>query len=122
MACLFWNHSVAFLECGIGNEVVTVLTQFVGGSSQEIKVTSLCKTFQVISTVEMLRCIHSNDMHERCTMLMESDQQMEIRKKTLKEEISRDNVYLDQSLSTALDSFDNLFCHRCLVSGLALCI
>ncbi|XP_042031814.1 histone-lysine N-methyltransferase EZ3-like isoform X2 [Salvia splendens] len=48
-------------------------------------------------------------------MLMETDQQMEIRKKTLKEEISGDNVYLDQSLSTALDSFDNLFCRCCLV-------
>ncbi|KAG6390707.1 hypothetical protein SASPL_148448 [Salvia splendens] len=70
---------VAFLECGIGNEVVDELTQF-----------------------------------ERCTMLMETDQQMEIRKKTLKEEISGDNVYLDQSLSTALDSFDNLFCRCCL--------
>ncbi|KAG6417779.1 hypothetical protein SASPL_119972 [Salvia splendens] len=80
---------VAFLEYGIGNEVVDVLTQFVGGSSQEIQ--------------------------ERCTMLMETDQEMEKRKKPLKEEISRDNVYLDQSLSAALDSFDNLFCRRCLV-------
>ncbi|KAL1558350.1 [histone H3]-lysine(4) N-trimethyltransferase [Salvia divinorum] len=80
---------VAFLGCGIGNEVLDVLTQFVGGSSQEIQ--------------------------ERCTMLMETDQQMEIRKKHLKKEISGDNVYLDQSLSAALDSFDNLFCRRCLV-------
>ncbi|XP_047965913.1 histone-lysine N-methyltransferase EZ3-like [Salvia hispanica] len=80
---------MAFSECGIGNGVVDVLTQFVGGSSQEIQ--------------------------ERCTVLMETDQQMEIQKKPLKEKISGDNMYLGQSLSTALDSFDNLFCRRCLV-------
>ena len=55
-------------------------------------------------------------------MLMETDQQMEIQKKPLKEKISGDNMYLGQSLSTALDSFDNLFCRRCLVCGLALCV
>ncbi|XP_057782219.1 LOW QUALITY PROTEIN: histone-lysine N-methyltransferase EZA1 [Salvia miltiorrhiza] len=80
---------VAFLECGIGNEVLDVLTQFVEGSSQEIQ--------------------------ERCTMLMETDQQMEIQKKPLKDERSEDYISLDQSLSAALDSFDNLFCRRCLV-------
>ena len=44
---------MAFSECGIGNGVVDVLTQFVGGSSQEIQVISLCKTFHVISIVVM---------------------------------------------------------------------
>ncbi|KAL1543964.1 [histone H3]-lysine(4) N-trimethyltransferase [Salvia divinorum] len=80
---------MAFLECGMENEVLDLLTQFVGGTSQEIQ--------------------------ERCTMLMETDQKMEIQKKPLKEEKSGDDVYLDQSLSAALDSFDNLFCRRCLV-------
>ncbi|XP_041989429.1 histone-lysine N-methyltransferase EZA1-like isoform X2 [Salvia splendens] len=80
---------VAFLECGIGNEVLDLLSQFVGGTSQEIQ--------------------------ERCTVLMETDQKMKIQKKPLKEERSGVNIYLDQSLSAALDSFDNLFCRRCLV-------
>ncbi|KAG6432706.1 hypothetical protein SASPL_104291 [Salvia splendens] len=80
---------VAFLECGMGNEVLDLLTQFVGGTSQEIQ--------------------------ERCTVLMETDQKMEIQKKPLKEERSGVDIYLDQSLSAALDSFDNLFCRRCLV-------
>ena len=34
---------MAFLECGMGNEVLDLLTQFVGGTSQEIQVISLCK-------------------------------------------------------------------------------
>ncbi|KAH6766456.1 SET domain-containing protein [Perilla frutescens var. hirtella] len=80
---------VAFLENGIGNEVLDLLTQFVGGSSLEIQ--------------------------ERCTVLMETDHQMETQKKPKKEEGSEDNISLDQSLSAALDSFDNLFCRRCLV-------
>ncbi|XP_047981188.1 histone-lysine N-methyltransferase EZA1-like isoform X2 [Salvia hispanica] len=80
---------VAFLECGMGNEVLDLLTQFVGGTSQEIQ--------------------------ERCTVLMETDQKMDIQKKPLKEERSGVDIYLDQSLSAALDSFDNLFCRRCLV-------
>ena len=48
-------------------------------------------------------------------MLMETDQKMDIQKKPLKEERSGVDIYLDQSLSAALDSFDNLFCRRCLV-------
>ncbi|KAI3449392.1 hypothetical protein Pfo_006057 [Paulownia fortunei] len=81
---------VAFQECGVGNEVFNMLTQFVGGTSLEIQ--------------------------ERCNMLMEKDQPIE--KQNLKsstEEGSEDNIFLDKSLSAALDSFDNLFCRRCLV-------
>lgn len=53
-------------------------------------------------------------------MLIETDQQMDTEKKSSKEDRSEDNIYLDHSLSAALDSFDNLFCRRCLVCGLDL--
>ncbi|KAL8527215.1 hypothetical protein ACS0TY_005189 [Phlomoides rotata] len=80
---------VAYQEYGIGNEVLDLLTQFVAGSSQEIQ--------------------------ERCNMLMEKDEQIEKQKKHPEEEESEDDMFFDQSLSAALDSFDNLFCRRCLV-------
>ncbi|KAG8370604.1 hypothetical protein BUALT_Bualt13G0000700 [Buddleja alternifolia] len=81
---------VAFQECGIGDEVLNSLTQFVRGTSSEIQ--------------------------ERCDMLREKDQTID--KQNLKssgEAGSEDNVILNKSLSAALDSFDNLFCRRCLV-------
>lgn len=57
MVCLFWDRSVAFLECGIGNEVLDVLTQFVGGSSQEIQVISLCKPFKKLEEKIIVGCL-----------------------------------------------------------------
>ncbi|GFQ01559.1 histone-lysine n-methyltransferase eza1 [Phtheirospermum japonicum] len=81
---------VAVQECGVANEVVDMLTQFVGGTSQEIQ--------------------------ERCNMLMEKDQPIEKKSiKSSKEERYVDNVFLEKGLAAALDSFDNLFCRRCLV-------
>ncbi|PIN08395.1 Transcriptional repressor EZH1 [Handroanthus impetiginosus] len=78
----------ALQECELGNEVLNMLTQFVGGTPLEIQ--------------------------ERCSLLMEKDEPVE--NQTLKrEEGSEDNIFLDKSLSAALDSFDNLFCRRCLV-------
>lgn len=32
------------------------------------------------------------------------------------------SIFLNKSLSAALDSFDNLFCRRCLVCIIALCV
>lgn len=48
-------------------------------------------------------------------MLMEKDQPIENQKKHSREKETEDIIFLDQSLSAALDSFDNLFCRRCLV-------
>ncbi|XP_011082416.1 histone-lysine N-methyltransferase EZA1 isoform X1 [Sesamum indicum] len=77
-------------EFGVGDEVLNALTQFVGGTSREIQ--------------------------ERCNMFMEKDRIMGKHKlQSSGEEGSEDNVFLDKSLSAALDSFDNLFCRRCLV-------
>ncbi|XP_051141801.1 histone-lysine N-methyltransferase EZA1 isoform X2 [Andrographis paniculata] len=81
---------LAFQEYGLGNEVLSALTQFVGGTTLEIQ--------------------------DRCNLLTARDQQME--KQHLKnsgEERNGNNVILDKSLSAALDSFDNLFCRRCLI-------
>ncbi|KAL0457574.1 UNVERIFIED_CONTAM: Histone-lysine N-methyltransferase EZA1 [Sesamum latifolium] len=81
---------VALEEFGVGDEVLNTLTQFVGGTSLEIQ--------------------------ERCNMFMEKDRIMGKHKlQGSVEEGSEDNVFLDKSLSAALDSFDNLFCRRCLV-------
>lgn len=83
---------------------------------------SLIKKYDICKLLSfpLFRCKYSRVMQERCTVLMETDQKMEIQKKPLKEERSGVDIYLDQSLSAALDSFDNLFCRRCLVRGLGL--
>ncbi|KAL0311463.1 UNVERIFIED_CONTAM: Histone-lysine N-methyltransferase EZA1 [Sesamum angustifolium] len=81
---------VALEEFGVGDEVFNTLTQFVGGTFLEIQ--------------------------ERCNMFMEKDRIMGKHKlQSSGEEGSEDNVFLDKSLSAALDSFDNLFCRRCMV-------
>ncbi|KAL7151076.1 hypothetical protein ABFS83_04G006900 [Erythranthe nasuta] len=81
---------VAFQEFVFGNDVLDMLTQFVGGTSLEIQ--------------------------ERCNMLMEKDQLIEKQNsKSSKEEGSEDSVFAYKRLAAALDSFDNLFCRRCLV-------
>lgn len=69
----------------------------------------------------VFRCTHSRDMQERGNMLMEKDQLIEKQNlKSSREEGSKDNVSVYKSLSAALDSFDNLFCRRCLVCGFCL--
>ncbi|KAL0437755.1 UNVERIFIED_CONTAM: Histone-lysine N-methyltransferase EZA1, partial [Sesamum radiatum] len=89
---------VALEEFGVGDEVLNTLTQFVE------------------EPLSRSRCIHSHDMQERCNMFMEKDRIMGKHKlQSSGEEGSEDNVFLDKSLSAALDSFDNLFCRRCLV-------
>ncbi|KAL0418913.1 UNVERIFIED_CONTAM: Histone-lysine N-methyltransferase EZA1 [Sesamum radiatum] len=81
---------VALEEFGVGDEVLNTLTQFVGGTFLEIQ--------------------------ERCNMFMEKERIMGKHKlQSSGEEGSEDNVFLDKSLSAALDSFDNLFCRRCMV-------
>lgn len=77
-------------------------------------------SFALVLSFLLWGSIHSPDVQERCTMLIETDQQMDKEKKPSKEDRSEDNISLDQSLSAALDSFDNLFCRRCLVCGLDL--
>ncbi|KAL3652924.1 hypothetical protein CASFOL_002605 [Castilleja foliolosa] len=81
---------VAVQEYGVANEVIDKLTQFVGGTSQEIQ--------------------------ERCNILMENDQPIEKNNiRSSREERYVDNVFLEKGVAAALDSFDNLFCRRCLV-------
>ncbi|KAL6505078.1 hypothetical protein OROGR_024895 [Orobanche gracilis] len=80
----------AVQEFGVATEVFDMLTHFVGGTSQEIQ--------------------------ERSSMLMENDQPLGKNNfKSSREEGYLDKLLLEQSLAAALDSFDNLFCRRCLV-------
>ncbi|GER44359.1 ATP-dependent Clp protease proteolytic subunit [Striga asiatica] len=81
---------VAVQECGVANEVFDMLTQFVGGTSQEIK--------------------------DHCNMLMENDPPIEkMTSESSRETGFVDSLLLEKSLAAALDSFDNIFCRRCLV-------
>ncbi|KAK9281807.1 hypothetical protein L1049_004713 [Liquidambar formosana] len=75
---------MAFQEHGISEEVVNIVSQFIGGTTSEIQ--------------------------ERYEMLKEKHEQ-----KGSGEIGSEKSILLDKSLSAALDSFDNLFCRRCLV-------
>ncbi|XP_073022642.1 histone-lysine N-methyltransferase EZA1 isoform X1 [Primulina eburnea] len=81
---------MAFQEYGVSADILNVLTQFVGGTAVEIE--------------------------ERCGMLMEKDQVTEEHNlKTIGEVKSENDAFLVKSLTAALDSFDNLFCRRCLI-------
>ncbi|XP_006349182.1 histone-lysine N-methyltransferase EZA1 isoform X1 [Solanum tuberosum] len=81
---------MASQEFGLNEEVLDILTQYVGGTTSEIL--------------------------EHCNVLEEKHQDTD--GKSLKD--SRESgfggsMFLDKSLTAALDSFDNLFCRRCLV-------
>ncbi|KAK2968344.1 hypothetical protein RJ640_021733, partial [Escallonia rubra] len=70
-------------EHGLGEEVLDILTQFIGGTTSEIQ--------------------------ERYDMLKEEDMG------NYGGIWPDESIFLDKGLSAALDSFDNLFCRRCLV-------
>nr|BAC84952.1 PHCLF3 [Petunia x hybrida] len=81
---------MASQEFGLSEEVLDILAHYVGGTTSEIL--------------------------ERCNVLSEKHQDTD--GKSLKdsgESGSRGTIFLDKSLSAASDSFDNLFCRRCLV-------
>ncbi|KAK3034621.1 hypothetical protein RJ639_033576, partial [Escallonia herrerae] len=105
-------------EHGLGEEVLDILTQFIGGTTSEIQMSR--GGFLMI--VGDLRWAQSHvlqpsySFHMFLLYIQERDNM-------LKEEdmgncggIGPDeSIFLDKGLSAALDSFDNLFCRRCLV-------
>ncbi|CAM8933240.1 unnamed protein product [Rhodiola kirilowii] len=76
---------MAFEEHGVTHEVVNIVSQFIKGTAAEIQ--------------------------ERYNILKEKQK----KKQDSEERASEKSICLDKSLSVALDSFDNLFCRRCLV-------
>ncbi|KAF8401328.1 hypothetical protein HHK36_012262 [Tetracentron sinense] len=81
---------MAFQEHGLNQEVLNILGQFIGGTASEIQ--------------------------ERYNMLKEKYREKHAKLFEGSGEIgSKRSIFLDKSLSAALDSFDNLFCRRCLV-------
>ncbi|RVW41531.1 Histone-lysine N-methyltransferase EZA1 [Vitis vinifera] len=83
-------RQMAFKEHGLSEEVLDLVSQYIGGSNSEIQ--------------------------DRCNILREKYQDKH--DKSLKgsgESWSERSILLDKSLGAALDSFDNLFCRRCLV-------
>ncbi|XP_028117807.1 histone-lysine N-methyltransferase EZA1 isoform X1 [Camellia sinensis] len=81
---------MAFEEHGLNEEVLNIVSQHIGGTTSEIQ--------------------------ERCNMLKEKNQvKHEQNFRGCKATGSEKNNLLEKSLSAALDSFDNLFCRRCLV-------
>ncbi|KAL6968632.1 hypothetical protein U1Q18_034430 [Sarracenia purpurea var. burkii] len=81
---------MAFQEHGLCEEVLNIVSQYIGGTTSEIQ--------------------------ERCSMLKEKNCEKHDQNFKGSEEKGSGNSYcLEKSLSAALDSFDNLFCRRCLV-------
>ncbi|CAK7348431.1 unnamed protein product [Dovyalis caffra] len=79
---------MVFQEHGLAEEVLNLVSQFIGVSTSEIQ--------------------------ERCRTLVEKygdDQNV----KDSSDSVSERGISLQKSLSAALDSFDNLFCRRCLL-------
>ncbi|KAJ6955870.1 histone-lysine N-methyltransferase EZA1 isoform X3 [Populus alba x Populus x berolinensis] len=79
---------MASQEHGLAEEVLNVVSQFIGVGTTEIQ--------------------------ERCRMLEEKysgDQSI----KDTSDSVTGRGISMEKSLSTALDSFDNLFCRRCLL-------
>ncbi|GMH02304.1 hypothetical protein Nepgr_004143 [Nepenthes gracilis] len=74
---------MAFQEHGLNEEVVNIVSQFIGGTTTEIQ--------------------------ERYSELKEKFQEKQ------GENAFENSIFLEKSLSCALDSLDNLFCRRCLV-------
>uniref|UniRef100_A0A2C9WQP7 CXC domain-containing protein n=1 Tax=Manihot esculenta TaxID=3983 RepID=A0A2C9WQP7_MANES len=79
---------MVFQEHGLDEEVLNIVSQFIGVSTSEIQ--------------------------ERCSMLKEKFDEEQIDKDS-GDSASVRGISLEKSLSAALDSFDNLFCRRCLL-------
>ncbi|KAL1339485.1 hypothetical protein AAHE18_U040700 [Arachis hypogaea] len=84
---LLW---MAFEEHGINEDVLAIVSQFVGGTSLEIQ-----ERYKIMKEDNLRNVVqHSEDTGE-----LESSV----------------GIHREKSLNAALDSFDNLFCRRCLV-------
>ncbi|WCJ22324.1 Histone-lysine N-methyltransferase EZA1 [Euphorbia peplus] len=79
---------MAFQEYELSEEVLSLVSQFIGVSASEIQ--------------------------ERCSVLKEKFDE-EQNEKNSADSLSQKGISMDKSLSAALDSFDNLFCRRCLL-------
>ncbi|XP_027189731.1 histone-lysine N-methyltransferase EZA1-like isoform X3 [Cicer arietinum] len=80
---------MAFEEHGLNEEVLNVVSKYVGGTSLEIQ--------------ERYKSIRENNMDR-----------LDQHSKSSGEHESLMSMYLEKNLSEALDSLDNLFCRRCL--------
>ncbi|KAG2697666.1 hypothetical protein I3760_07G116500 [Carya illinoinensis] len=81
---------LAFQEHGLGEEVVNILSQFIGGTPLEMQ--------ERYDTLKENYC-EKYDLNSKDSWKLGRDR----------------GLYLDKSLSAALDSFDNLFCRRCML-------
>ncbi|XP_041018324.1 histone-lysine N-methyltransferase EZA1-like isoform X11 [Juglans microcarpa x Juglans regia] len=81
---------LAFEDHGLGEEVVNILSQFIGGTTLEMQ--------ERYDTLKEKYC-EKYDLNSKDSWKFGPDR----------------GLYLDKSLSAALDSFDNLFCRRCML-------
>ncbi|KAF9669257.1 hypothetical protein SADUNF_Sadunf14G0089000 [Salix dunnii] len=79
---------MVFQEHGLAEEVLNIVSQFIGVGTSEIQ--------------------------ERCRMLVEKYSNDQNVKDSINS-VSERGISLEKSLGAALDSFDNLFCRRCLL-------
>ncbi|XP_031740123.1 histone-lysine N-methyltransferase EZA1 isoform X2 [Cucumis sativus] len=76
-------------EHGVGENVLQLLSHSIGCTTSEIQ--------------------------ERCNVLKERNYRADLSSKVLEESVFKKGISLYKSLSSTLDSFDNLFCRRCMV-------
>ncbi|XP_061350113.1 histone-lysine N-methyltransferase EZA1-like isoform X2 [Gastrolobium bilobum] len=84
---LLW---MAFEEHGLTEEVLNIVRQFVGGTSSEIQ-----ERYKNLKEKNMRKWDQHSEDSGRCD--------------------SHIGICLEKSLSATLDSFDNLFCRRCII-------
>ncbi|KAJ4843048.1 hypothetical protein Tsubulata_037517 [Turnera subulata] len=95
---------MVFQEHGLAEEALNAVSQYIGIATSDIEVIA----FLFLYDIPCLR------LQERCTALKEKYDE-EQRLKDSGDSASDKGLSLEKSLSAALDSFDNLFCRRCLL-------
>lgn len=138
-------------EHGLGEEVLNIVSQYIGTNTPEIQVTYFalivflfwevlaawyshsCIWYAIIhvsrfscfcippSTSSLMWDVYVVVMQERCNRLKEKSLEKHDRSfRNFEGNGPEYKSFLGKSLSAALDSFDNLFCRRCLVLELKL--
>lgn len=77
--------------------------------------------FYVLIAYCLLRFLHIPNLQERYETLMDKYQDKHVKiSEASSSLVTKGRSFLDKTLSAALDSFDNLFCRRCLVVSTSL--
>ncbi|GJN29562.1 hypothetical protein PR202_gb17795 [Eleusine coracana subsp. coracana] len=86
-------------ECGLSDAVLKTLARYLERTADDIK--AIIKTCVLVFQARY-ESLHGEKAEDSC-------------KKVPDHNVKVEDLYRDKNLDTALDSFDNLFCRRCLV-------